>query len=118
MADLTVREVPEAGLAALSAALFEAAAASQTIPAKVSSLRAGGWENESVFLLCRNTDAATRNVTVGAAGDTQTAVTVGATTGFAIIPIRGRGLNHAQIPITYSATANLEVALVRMGRAY
>lgn len=114
MADLTVREVPEAGLAALSAALFEAAAASQTIPAKVSSVRAGGWEAETVFLICRNTDAATRNVTVSG----QDAVTVGATTGFAIIPVRGAGLNHAQIPIAYSATANLDVALVRIGKAY
>lgn len=114
MADLTVREVPEAGLAAVDASFFQAAAASQTIPAKVSTKSAGGYESESVFLLVRNTNAATRDVTVGA----QAAVTVGATTGNAVIPVKNTGLNHAAIAITYSATADVTVALVRLGRGY
>lgn len=115
MADLTIREVPEAGLAALDAAFFEAAAASQTIPAKAVGInRAGGWEHQTVVLVCRNTDAATRAITVGA----QSAVTIGATTGFAVIPVKSTGLNHAQIPVAYSATAGLSVALVRIGKDY
>jgi hypothetical protein len=114
MADLTVREVTAAGLAAADAAFYQAAAASQTIPAKTSTVAAGGYETESVFLLVRNTDAATRDVTVGA----QAAVTVAATTGNAVIPVQSTGRNHAAIPITYSATANLNVALVRVGKGY
>lgn len=114
MADLTIRDVPVAGLTALTAAFWEAAAADQTIPAKASSVRAGGWENETLALLVRNTNAATRDVTVGS----QAAVTVGATTGNAVIPVQSTGRNHAAIPVTYSATANVEVALVRLGRGY
>jgi len=115
MADLTIREVTEAGLAAVDASFFQAAAASQTIPAKACGInRAGGWEHMTVVLVCKNTDAATRDITVGS----QAAVTIGATTGNAVIPVKSTGLNHAQIPITYSATANLSVALVRVGKDY
>lgn len=114
MADLTVREVTAAGLAAADAAFYQGAAASQTIPANTSTVAGGGFETESVFLLVRNTDAATRDVTVGS----QAAVTVAATTGNAVIPVQSTGRNHAAIPITYSATANLNVALVRLGRGY
>lgn len=115
MADLTIREVPEAGLAALTADFWEAAAAAQTIPSGALNInRAGGWANETIVLLARNTNAATRDITIGA----QAAVTVGATTGNAVIPVLSTGLNHADIPIVYSATANLEVALVRIGKGY
>lgn len=115
MADLTIREVPEAGLAAVDASFFTAAAASQTIPAKAANGgKAGGWENDTLILLCRNTDVATRDVTVGS----QAALTIGATTGNGVIPVKSPGNNHAAIPITYSATANLSVALVRIGRGY
>lgn len=115
MADLTIREVPEAGLAAADAAFYQAAAASQTVPAKAAGInRAGGYELFSLFLVCKNTNAATRDITVGS----QTAVTIAATTGNAVIPIKSTGLNHAQIPITYSATADLSVALVRVGKDY
>lgn len=115
MADLTIREVPEAGLAAVDASFFQASAASQTIPAKTSSVNAGGWENETVLLLVRNTDAGTPTVTVGS----QTVVTMGATTGNAVIPVKSTGKNHAAIPIAYSATpAGLTVALVRVGKGY
>lgn len=115
MADLTIREVPEAGLAALDASFYQAAAASQTVPAGAAGInRAGGYDLHSLVLVCKNTDAATRDITVGS----QAAVTIGATTGNAIIPVKSTGLNHAQIPITYSATANLNVALVRIGKDY
>jgi hypothetical protein len=114
MADLTLREVTAAGLASNDAGFWTAAAASQTVPAKVSTKSAGGYELESVFLLVRNTDAATRDVTVGG----QAAVTVPITTGFAVIPVQSTGIGHVAIPITYSATANLSVALVRLGSGY
>jgi hypothetical protein len=115
MADLTIREVPEAGLAAVDASFFQASAASQTIPANVSTVSAAGWENETVLLLVRNTDAGTPTVTVGA----QTAVTMGATTGNAVIPVKRPGRNHAALTVTYSATpAGLTVALVRVGKGY
>lgn len=115
MADLTIREVPEAGLAAVDASFFQASAAAQTIPAKTTSVAAGGWENETVLLLVRNTDASTPTVTVGG----QTLVTMGASTGNALIPVKGTGRNNAAIPITYSATpAGLTVALVRVGKGY
>ncbi len=115
MADLTIREVTAAGLAAADAAFYQAAAASQTVPAKAAGInRAGGWEHQTLVLVCKNTDAATRDITVGG----QAAVTIAATTGNAVIPVQSTGLNHAQIPITYSATANLSVALVRIGKDY
>jgi hypothetical protein len=115
MADLTVREVPEAGLAALDAAFWEAAAADATIPSGAASGNAaGGWHESVLVLLARNTNAAARDITIGS----QAAVTVAATTGNAVIPVKSTGLNHADIPVTYSATADLEVALVRVGRGY
>lgn len=115
MADLTIREVPEAGLAAADASFWEDAAASQTIPAKATGIkRASGWELETLVLLARNTNAATRTITVGS----QDAVTIAATTGNVVIPVKSPGLNHAAIPIVYSATADVDVALVRIGRAY
>lgn len=114
MADLTLREVPQAGLATLDAAFYQAAAASQTIPAKTSTVAGAGFETETVLLLVRNTDAASRDVTVGG----QAAVTVPALTGNAVIPVQSPGRNHAAIPVTYSATTNLNVACVRLGRGY
>lgn len=115
MADLTIREVTEDGITALSAAFWEAAAADATIPSKTCGInRAGGWEHQTVVLLARNTNAAARTITIGA----QTGVVVGALTGNAVIPVKSTGLNHADIPIVYSATADLEVALVRIGKDY
>jgi hypothetical protein len=114
MADLTIREVPAAGLAALDAAFWQAAAASATIPAKASSVAAGGWENETLLLLAINSDAATRDITIQG----QDVVTVGAATGNAVIPINSIGRNAAARTVTYSATANLKVALVRIGKDY
>lgn len=115
MADLTIREVPEDGLAALDAAFYQAAAAAQTIPANAAGMnRAGGYELFTLALVCKNTNAASRTVTIGA----QAVVTVGALTGNAVIPVKSTGLNHAQIAIAYSATADLSVALVRIGKDY
>lgn len=115
MADLTIQEVTEAGITALDAAFWEDAAADATIPAKACGInRAGGWEHQTVFLLARNTNAAARTITVGA----QTGVVVGALTGNAVIPVKSTGLNHAAIAVTYSATADLDVALVRVGKDY
>lgn len=115
MADLTIREVPEAGLAAVDASFFQASAAAQTIPANVSTIAAGGWENETVLLLVRNTDASTPTVTIGS----QALVTLGATTGNAVIPVKRNGRNQPAIAIAYSATpAGLTVALVRVGKDY
>lgn len=114
MADLTIRNVPVTGLAAVDASFYEAAAASQTIPAKQSSVRAGGWENETLLLIARNTNAATRTITIGS----QDPVTIGATTGNAVIPVQSPGRNHGQIAVAYSATADVTVALVRVGRDY
>lgn len=112
MADLTLRELPEGGAAAAN--WFAAAAANQTIPAKVSTVRGAGFDTETVLLLVQNTDAASRTVTVGS----QAPVTVPATTGFAVIPVQSPGRNHTAIPVAYSATANVSVALVRVGAQY
>ena len=114
MADLTIRDVPAGGLAALDAAFWQAAAASATIPANSASVRAGGWEGETLVLLAKNSDVAARDITVQG----QDAVTVGAATGNAVIPIISTGRNAAARTVTYSATANLSVALVRVGRGY
>jgi len=113
MADLPIRDVPDAaGLAALDAAFWTASAASQTIPAKESTVKSGGYELETLVLLARNTNAAARDITVQG----QALVTVPALTGNAVIPIASTGRNAAARTVTYSATANLDVALVRIGR--
>lgn len=114
MADLPIREVPAAGLAALDASFWTAAAASQTIPAATATVSAGGWENETVLLLAKNTDVGTPTITVAG----QAGVTLGASTGNAVIPIASAGRNAAARAITYSATTNLSVALVRVGKEY
>lgn len=111
MADLPIVEVPAGGIANVTKT---AAAASQTIPAATGTKQMGGYDLNTVFLLAFNTDAATRDVTVGG----QAAVTVPATTGVAVIPVLNTGVNGAAQNVTYSATANLSVALVRMGVGY
>lgn len=111
MADLTIIDVPAGGVTNVTRT---AAAASQTIPASGGSKQAGGYDLTTMFLLVFNTDAATRDVTVGG----QAAVTVPITTGTAVIPVLNTGINGAAQAITYSATANLAVALVRIGNGY
>lgn len=69
--------------------------------------RAGGW-GTGVFLLVRNTDAATKTVTVDGV-----AYVVPITTGLAVIPVKGV---YPNIPkaITYSAVTNLSIAAVQI----
>jgi len=75
----------------------------------VGAARAGGWDL-GVVLLVRNVDAATRTVTVDGVG-----YVVPATTGFAVIPIRGA--LGALKTITYSAVTNVTVAAVRLTKS-
>lgn len=107
MADVAIQEVPAGGLDSVT---FTAAAASQTVPANSGTRSKGGWELSSVFAILRNTNAATRDVTIGAES-----VTVPATTGVSVLPVPDPGVNGAAQAITYSATANLEIALIRIG---
>lgn len=110
MATLTPRNVGIDGLASLT---FETpAGGGDVIPA--GSIRAGGHELETVLLLVRNANAATRTVTVG----DQPPVVCPATTGVSVIPVTSQGRNETGIPVTYSAVADLDVAVVRLGRDY
>lgn len=108
MTDVAIQDVPVGGLDSVT---FTAAAASQTVPAASGTRAFGGWESETLIALLRNTNAATRDVTIGAES-----VTVPATTGVSVLPVPNPGVNGAAQAITYSATANLEIALLRMGK--
>jgi hypothetical protein len=70
--------------------------------------RLGGWDL-GVFLLCRNTDAATKTVTVAG----HPARVVPATTGIAVIPVFTSSFGVVKA-ITYSAVTGLTVAAVRL----
>lgn len=107
MADIAIQEVPVGGLDSIT---FTAAAASQTVPANSGTRSKGGWEMSTLVALLRNTNAATRDVTIGAES-----VTVPVTTGVSMLPVPDPGINGAAQAITYSATANLEIALLRIG---
>jgi hypothetical protein len=109
MAAVPLQEVPAAGLASVN---FAAAANGDTLA--VSNEMAGGWADTIVALIVRNTNAATRDVTIGG----QTAITVPLTTGVSIIPVTRPGRNHAPITVVYSALTNVDVALVRFGAGY
>lgn len=108
MADVTIQDVPAAGLAALSQT---AAAASQTVPAfaGASSMPAGGWKNRPVVAVVRNGDASSHDVTIGSLS----AVTVAAG-GLAIIPVPWPGVNGGQQNITWSATTSMTISLARL----
>lgn len=69
--------------------------------------RAAGWD-QGVTLLVRNTDAATKTVTIG--GVAQAAIP--ATTGFAAYPVFGTYFGAA-VSVTYSAVTGVTVAAVR-----
>lgn len=71
-------------------------------------MRAGGW-GTGVFLLVRNTDVATRTVTVEGV-----AHIVPATTGLAVIPVKGVYPKNAKA-ITYSAITGVTVGAVQIG---
>lgn len=123
MADLTIQDVAEAGLdLSPGAAAFVAAAA-------------GGdaFQNQGdVILLVRNTDAATRTVTITAQDTSEVVPGFGAMTkadGGGVVPITSGVMAFGPFPtgafndangkvqVTYSAEGNLEVAAVRVKRA-
>lgn len=72
--------------------------------------RAAGWDL-GVLLIARNTDAATKTVTVNGVG-----YVVPANTGIALIPVYSATYGTVRA-ITYSAVTNLTVAAVRIHAA-
>jgi hypothetical protein len=84
---------------------YGAAAAGDTVAGGVAE---GGW-HLPVVLLVRNADATTTDVTVAGLA----AVTVPATTGSAVIPVRV-GKYGDPVAVTYSKTTSLTVAAVRL----
>ncbi len=84
---------------------FAAAAAGDTVAGGVTD---GGW-SLPVVLLVRNADATGTDVTVAG----QPLVTVAATTGSAIIPVR-TGKYGDPVAVTYSKLTALTVAAVRL----
>lgn len=83
---------------------FAAAVGPDTIE---SGSYAGGWDLP-VVLIARNTDAASKTVTVDGV-----AFIVPATTGVAVVPVR-RVTRGVPITVTYSATTGVTVAAVRL----
>jgi len=75
-----------------------------------AGVRAGGWELP-IILVVKNTDAATKTVTVDGV-----AYIVPATTGFAIIPIR-RGIGNVIVPVTYSGVTGVTVGALRLAKS-
>lgn len=74
-------------------------------------LRAGGWELP-VLLVVRCADASSKTVTVDGTG-----YVVPATTGQAVIPLRGGVVYGLSKAITYSAVTSLTVGAVRLHAA-
>ena len=72
-----------------------------------SGAEMGGWDLP-VILLVRNTDAASKTVTVDGVG-----YVVPATTGIAVIPVRSGPLGALKT-ITYSALTGVTVAALRL----
>lgn len=107
MAAITVQTVPAGGLASVTFAAANGGGDTVATGGK----RAGGWDSDLVLLIVRNTNAATRDVTVGGG----TAVTVPATTGVSVIPVYSEGVNDPTVAVTYSAVTNVDVAAVRIG---
>ncbi len=110
MAAIAIQDVPVGGLASLTFAACSGGG--DTVAA--SSKRMGGYALHEVFLVVRNTNAAVRNITVGALA----AVTCPATTGVSVIPVPDEGMGDASVAVTYDAVTNLDVAAVRMGVGY
>jgi hypothetical protein len=114
MADVAIQNVPAAGLAGLT---MNAAAASQTVPARTpsapGSVAAGGWFESVLVAVVRNADASSHDVTIGSLA----AVTVAAGA-IAVIPVPNPGVNGAQQNITWSATTSMTIGLGRIGVGY
>lgn len=71
-------------------------------------VKMGGWELP-VVIVVRNTDAASKTVTVQG-----TAYVVPATTGIALIPVRGSTKYGDSVAITYSAVTGVTVGAGRL----
>jgi len=106
MAAISIVDVPATGLASVTFAA--ATGGGDTIASGTKSL--AGYEQYSVLLLVKNANAGTADVTVGSLA----AVTVPASTGFAVIPVPNEGLNDASVAVTYSGVTSLTVAAVRV----
>lgn len=110
MAAIAIQEIPIGGLATVT---FAAANASDTVAG--GSKRLAGYALTELVLIYRNTNAATRDITVGALAP----VTIAATTGISVIPVPDEGINDASVTVTIApAVTNVDVACVRIGGAY
>lgn len=107
MAAITIQNIPDGGLA--NATFAAANGGGDTVA--IGGRRAGGFDNDTVLLLVRNANAATRDVTVGGGSP----ITVPATTGFSVIPVYSEGINDPSVAVAYSAVTNVDVAAVRIG---
>jgi hypothetical protein len=98
--------VPQNAAAGLQDVVFSpATGGGDTCPV---GARVGGWDMGH-YLLVRNTDAATKTVTVNGIP-----FVIPATTGIGFIPIVApTGYNQAVKPVSYSAVTNLSVGVVR-----
>lgn len=106
MAAIPIQTVPEGGLASCT---FAAAANGDTIAD--GGKRSGGYDLNTMLLIVRNTNAATRDITVGGG----TAVTCPALTGVSVIPVFSEGQGDPSVAVTYSALTGLDVAAVLIG---
>lgn len=110
MAAIAIQDVPVGGLASVT---FAACTGGGDTVAG-GTKRVGGFELHTLLLIFRNTNAAVRNITVGAL----TAVQIPVTTGVSVVPVPDEGMNDASVAITYDAVTNLDVAAVRIGVGY
>ena len=109
MAAIAIQEMPAGGLANVT---FAAANASDTIAG--GSKRVAGYALHELLVIHRNTNAATRDVTVGGLAP----LTIPALTGVSMVPVPDEGINDASVTVTLSATAGVDVACVRIGGTY
>lgn len=109
MAVIAIQEIPAGGLADVT---FAAATTSDTVAG--GSKRLGGYALHELVLLYRNTDATTEAITVGGLAP----VTIGATTGFTVIPVPDEGINDASVTCTMASATGVTVACVRIGGTY
>lgn len=109
MAAIAIQEVPAGGLANVT---FAATNTSDTVAG--GAKRLGGYALHELILIYRNTNAATRDITVGSLP----AQTIPALTGVAIIPVPDEGINDASVTVTITAAAGVDVACVRIGGTY
>lgn len=109
MAVIAIQEIPEGGFADVT---FAAANTSDTVAA--GSKRYGGFANREVVLLYRSAQGTSEAITVGGLAP----VTIGATTGFAVIPVPNTGINGGVVTCTMADATSITVAAVAIGSAY